>query len=148
MLKGPLLHPEILSALASAGHGSRILIADGNYPFATAAGPNATVVFLNLAPGVVTVPQALDAILPSVPVEAAHIIQSPPGMNPPILEEFRSRLGDLPLEPLDRHAFYGAVRSPDTCLVVATGERRIFACILLTIGVVMPPREPCPGSPF
>lgn len=138
MLKGPILHPEILAALASAGHGSKILIADGNYPQATTAGPNAKVVFLNLAPGTVTVTEVLDAILGAVPVEAAHIIQPPPDMNPPILQEFRARLGDLPLECLDRHAFYEAVRSPDTCLVVATGEQRIYACLLLTIGVVMP----------
>ncbi|MFQ3587688.1 MAG: RbsD/FucU family protein [Fimbriimonadaceae bacterium] len=139
MLKGPLLHPEILAALAAAGHGSKVLIADGNYPHATTAGPNASVVFLNLAPGTVTVTEALDAILTAVPVEAAHVIQPPPGMDPPILREFRTRLGDLPLQPLERHAFYEAVRSPDTCLVVATGEQRIYACLLLTIGVAMPP---------
>ena len=39
MLKTRLLHPEILNALARAGHGSRVLIADGNYPFATEAAP-------------------------------------------------------------------------------------------------------------
>ena len=41
MLKGKLIHPEILDALGKAGHGSKILIADGNYPFATAAAPRA-----------------------------------------------------------------------------------------------------------
>jgi L-fucose mutarotase len=35
MLKTKLLHPEILQALGSSGHGSQILIADGNYPYAT-----------------------------------------------------------------------------------------------------------------
>ena len=35
MLKSHLLHPEILEALGRAGHSSKILIADGNYPFAT-----------------------------------------------------------------------------------------------------------------
>jgi len=35
MLKYRLLHPELLSVLAQAGHGSRILLADANYPVAT-----------------------------------------------------------------------------------------------------------------
>ena len=35
MLKTKLLHPEILAVLGSNGHGSRVLVADGNYPFAT-----------------------------------------------------------------------------------------------------------------
>jgi L-fucose mutarotase/ribose pyranase (RbsD/FucU family) len=35
VLRTRLLHPEILAALAGAGHGSRVLIADGNYPFST-----------------------------------------------------------------------------------------------------------------
>jgi len=37
MLHGILILPEILETLGSAGHGSQILIADGNYPFATGA---------------------------------------------------------------------------------------------------------------
>ena len=41
MLKTPILHPQILNALGRAGHSSKILIADGNYPFHTKRGPNA-----------------------------------------------------------------------------------------------------------
>ncbi len=48
MLKSKLLHPEILEALGRAGHSSKILIADGNYPFATQLGPNARLISLNL----------------------------------------------------------------------------------------------------
>ena len=32
MLKGKLIHPELIHQLALCGHGSKILIADGNYP--------------------------------------------------------------------------------------------------------------------
>ena len=46
MLKGKLIHPDILAALGQAGHGSRILIADGNYPFSTKLGPVAKLVSL------------------------------------------------------------------------------------------------------
>ena len=52
MLKHTLLHPEILHAIARAGHHGRILLADGNYPASTTLGPNATLVSLNLSPGV------------------------------------------------------------------------------------------------
>ena len=48
MLKTPLIHPDILRALGRAGHGSQILIADGNYPAGTTLGPNAELVSLNL----------------------------------------------------------------------------------------------------
>ena len=47
MLKTTLLHPDILRSLASAGHGSKVLIADGNYPFTTGSNPSADIVFLN-----------------------------------------------------------------------------------------------------
>ena len=44
MLKTPLLHPRILSALGRGGHRSKVLITDGNYPAWTRRGPNAEVV--------------------------------------------------------------------------------------------------------
>lgn len=34
MLKGKLIHPDIMAALALCGHGDKVLIADGNYPLA------------------------------------------------------------------------------------------------------------------
>ena len=72
MLKHTLLHPEILHAIARAGHHGRILLADGNYPASTTLGPNATLVSLNLSPGVVTVCQVLDAILGHMPCHPIH----------------------------------------------------------------------------
>jgi hypothetical protein len=41
MIRSVLLHPQILKVLASAGHGSVVLIADGNFPFTTGANPAA-----------------------------------------------------------------------------------------------------------
>jgi L-fucose mutarotase len=41
---------------------------------------------------------------------------------------------------LERFAFYDVARSPNVALVIATGEQRIYANILLTIGVVPPDR--------
>lgn len=138
MLKGRLLHPEILEALASSGHGGKILIADSNYPFSTHRGPNATVVFLNLEPGKLTVTEVLDAIAATVPIEAAEVMLPTDGKEPPIFKEFRSLLPDVELRKRNRFEFYDSVRSEDTCLVIATGEQRIYACVLLTIGVIAP----------
>ncbi|MFN9369960.1 MAG: RbsD/FucU domain-containing protein [Planctomycetia bacterium] len=39
VLKGMLLLPQVLAALARAGHHSKVLIADGNHPAANAGGP-------------------------------------------------------------------------------------------------------------
>ena len=60
MLKHTLLHPDITAALGRAGHHSKVLIADGNYPCSSTLGPNAKLVCLNLRPGVVTCTQVLE----------------------------------------------------------------------------------------
>ena len=39
MLYGPMTHPQFLRALAAAGHGSKILLADANYPHTTGVNP-------------------------------------------------------------------------------------------------------------
>ena len=93
MLKGKLIHPEILEALGKAGHGSKILIADGNYPFATAAAPRAKQVYLNLSPGMLKVTDVLRALVEAIPVEAAAVMM-PPGEMPPIFAEFSEILPD------------------------------------------------------
>ena len=38
MLKGNLIHPDIMAALALCGHGDKVLIADGNYPLDSKSG--------------------------------------------------------------------------------------------------------------
>jgi L-fucose mutarotase len=139
MLTYGLTHPEILAALGSAGHGSQILIADGNYPFATGANPDAALVFLNLTRGFAPVDQVLAVLAEAIVVEAAHVMTPDTGPEPPIFASFRRILPEnVPLEKLGRFAFYDAAREPDVALVIATGEERIYANILLTIGVVPP----------
>ncbi len=139
MLKTKLLHPEILAGLAEAGHGTKVLIADGNYPFGTGANLNAKRAYLNLAPGFVTVTDVLRVLVDSIPIEAAQVMQPAAADEPPIFSEFRQLLPkEITLKPLGRFEFYDAAREPDTALVIATGEQRIYANLLLTIGVVMP----------
>jgi L-fucose mutarotase len=138
MLKTRLLHPEILAALGEAGHGAQVLIADGNYPLATRSNPDGYRVFLNLEPGKVTVTDVLSVLADAIPIEAAHVMGPDDGSEPTIYADFRELLPDNELERLGRFEFYDMARGPDTALAIATGEQRIYANILLTIGVVMP----------
>lgn len=136
MLKQRLIHPQILDALASAGHGSRILIADGNYPASTKLGDNADLLYLNLAPGKLTVTEVLDILLTAVPIEEAAVMEPAEGIEPQIFQEFRSLLPDIPLTKYNRYEFYEEASGADTCLTIVTGEERIYANLLLTIGVI------------
>ena len=113
-------------------------MADGNYPLLTRSHPAAHRVYLNLAPDLLRVTDVLRVLVDAVPIEAAHVMQPDSGAEPPIFAEFRAQLPGLELQPLGRFEFYDAARGPDLALAVATGERRIYANILLTIGVVPP----------
>ncbi len=138
MLKQRLIHPDIIEALAAAGHGSKILIADGNYPASTCLGDNASLVYLNLAPGKPTVTEVLDILLTAIPVEEAAVMMPTEGPEPAIFQEFRSLLPNIPLTKMERFEFYEEASGPETCLQIVTGEQRIYANLLLTIGVVLP----------
>jgi L-fucose mutarotase len=138
MLKYELLHPEILEALGTAGHGAQVLIADGNYPLATRSHRDARRVYLNLAPDLMTATDVLRVVASAIPVEAAHVMVPDTGAEPAIFREFRDILPGIDLQVMGRFEFYDAARGPDLALAIATGERRVYANILLTIGVVPP----------
>ncbi|MBA2719148.1 MAG: RbsD or FucU transport [Chloroflexi bacterium] len=138
MLKTRLLHPGILEALGESGHGAQVLIADGNYPLLTRSSGAARRVFLNLAPGIVTVTDVLTILVDAIPIEAMLVMVPDTGEEPRIFSEFREILPDIPLERLGRLPFYEAARGPDLALAISTGDQRIYANLLLTIGVVMP----------
>ena len=144
MLKHQLIHPRINEVLARAGHHARILIADGNYPASTKKGPHAEVVSLNLSPGVVTVAEALRALLSAVPVDQVNMMGIPSDDpyaqkgEPPVWEDFRRIVADaglkLRLEPIPKWDFYKAVNSPDHVLTIQTGDQALWANVLLTMG--------------
>jgi L-fucose mutarotase len=136
MLKTTLIHPGINSALGRAGHGSTVLISDGNYPHSTGTRPGADVVFLNLRPGLVAVDDILAAVLTAIPVESAFVMRPEAGPEPDIFPIFRQHLGPVELSPLDRFAFYDKAREPDLALAIASGDTRLYANIILTVGVV------------
>lgn len=135
MLKTNLLHPEILLVLGSNGHGARVLIADANFPFGTGVPAGCKKVFLNLSPDMLRVTDVLAVIRDFIPIEAAFFMSPPDEKAQPIHEEFIELLGDaLPVTKEKRAGFYREAGSEHTCLLIATGDTRRFANILLVIG--------------
>lgn len=147
MLKHKLIHPQINEIIGRAGHHSKILIADGNYPSSSKKGPNAEIVCLNLMPGVLNCAQVLEAILSAVPIDEINTMmytQDDPyalEADPPVWDDYRKVIADagldLELKPIDKWDFYDAVATPDHVLTVQTADRQRYANILLSIGVRM-----------
>jgi L-fucose mutarotase len=145
MLKHRLIHPKINEVLGRAGHHARVLIADGNYPASTTLGPNAELVSLNLAPGIVTCTDVLEVLLSAIPVERAHTMMyettGPYALSeePPVWDEYRRAIQaaglKLSLEPIEKWEFYQAVSTADHVLTIQTADQQRFANLLLTIGV-------------
>ena len=135
MLKGKLIHPDIMAALALCGHGDKVLIADGNYPLDSKT-TDAELIYLGLTPGLPTVTDVLDAILSASNVEKAQVMTPGEGeAEPEIFDEFRKRLPGQELEKLGRYEFYDACCVPGVKVAISTGEKRTFANILITVGV-------------
>jgi len=137
MLKTNLLHPGILKALAVNGHGSMLLIADGNYPFTTGVNERAIKIFLNLSPDMLKVTDVLKVLCEVIPIESFTVMIPPDEAPQPIHQEFSNIIGvNTPMDKLKRLDFYNKAQSSQTFLLIATGETRRFANILLTLGVV------------
>jgi L-fucose mutarotase len=144
VLNHQLIHPAINEILGRAGHHAMILIADGNYPASTKKGPNAELVCLNLAPGVVTVAQVLRTLLTAVSIDRVNTMGIPPDDpyakqgEPPVWAEYRQILKNarvkLKFEAILKWDFYKAVESPDHVLTIQTGDQALWANVLLTMG--------------
>lgn len=144
MLKHRLLHAEITAILARAGHHAKVLIADGNYPASTMRGPNAELISLNLAPGIVTVAQVFDTLLTAIPVDEINTMGVPADDayaihgEPPVWAEYRRimQTAGMPneLKPIDKWQFYDAVMSRNHVLTIQTGDQALWANVLLTMG--------------
>ncbi|MEX2138967.1 MAG: RbsD/FucU family protein [Pirellulales bacterium] len=147
MLKHRLIHPQINEVLGRAGHHAKVLIADGNYPASSTLGPNAELVSLNLAPGIVNCTQVLEALLSAIPIERANTMMyettGPYALaeDPPVWDDYRRVIQavglKLNLEPIEKWEFYEAVTTSDHVLTIQTADQQRFANLLLTIGVRM-----------
>lgn len=147
MLKGipAILSPELLKVLCEMGHGDTIVISDGNYP-AESMGKDHIVVRLD-GHGVTEI---LDAILQVFPLDTfadkpVALMELPEQDKakfgePPIWKEYKEEIkkhdgrGDEVIEMVEKHAFYEASRK--AYAIIATGEKAIYANIMLRKGVV------------
>ncbi|WP_018758007.1 RbsD/FucU family protein [Paenibacillus terrigena] len=141
MLKGisSIISPELLKILMEMGHGDTIVLADGNFPSASHAAR------LIRADGH-GIPQLLDAILQLMPLDTyvehpVALMDLVPGDNveTPIWDEYRAIVQrhegqDVSFEMIERFAFYEEAKK--CYVVVATGERALYANIILKKGVI------------
>lgn len=132
MLTSKCINPPIMAALARCGHGSKVLIADGNYPLEQMTECE-DLVYLGLTSGTPTVTEVLEVLHGVVEFEKAEVMTPGEGPEPEIFEDFRKELG-FDVETLGRYEFYDACKEEDVLLAISTGEKRLFANILLTIG--------------
>ena len=141
MLKGisPLLSPELLKILAEMGHGDELVIGDANFP---AQSMGQRCVREDGHGGV----ELLDAILSLLPLDTfvdapVTLMQVVPGTidyEPPVWKEFAATVEKhqpgAKLGHIERFAFYDRARK--AYATVATGERSLYACIILKKGVL------------
>jgi L-fucose mutarotase len=142
MLKGipSIIPPELLKILMEMGHGDEIVISDGNFPAAS------------IAQRLVRcdghgIPEILDAVLKFFPldpyVEApVMLMQVVPGdpVETPIWDVYKEIVKNHEptnsnFENIERFAFYE--RAKKAYAVVATGEKALYANIILKKGVVV-----------
>ena len=137
-----VLSPELLKVLCEMGYSDRIVIADGNFP-AESMGKNCKVIRAD-GHGV---PELLDAILTLFPLDTyvekpVSLMQVMPGdkAETPIWEEYKRIVkkhdsrGEAAVGEIERFAFYEEARS--AYAIVATGEKAVYANVMLQKGVV------------
>ena len=146
MLKGipSVLSPELLKVICEMGHSDRIVIADGNFPVES-VGRNAKVVRLD-GHGV---PEILDAILQLFPLDAyektpvtlMQLMDRDVGkIETPIWDTYREIVakhderGASAIGQIDRFKFYEEAEK--AYCIVATGEKAVYANVMLQKGVV------------
>ncbi len=141
MLKNisPLLTPELLKMLAEMGHGDEIVIGDANFP-ATSMGQRCA---RQDGQGGVALLDAILALLPldtfvDAPVTLMQVVPGTMDGEPPIWEEFRAvvekRQPGTKFDTIERFAFYERAKKAFAC--VSTGERSLYACVILKKGVL------------
>ncbi len=144
MLKGisPVISPELLKALAEMGHGDELVIADGNFP-CHSVGKDSIVIRAD-GHGV---PEILDAVLNLIPLDTytekpvalMEVVKGDTCGTPEIWSTYEEILNKYEpdhhdIDYTERFAFYD--RAKGAYLIIATGEKAIYANILLKKGVV------------
>jgi L-fucose mutarotase len=136
----PLLSPDLLTVLAEMGHGDELAIVDANFPAVTMA--------RRLVRASVTTTKVLEAALTLLPLD--DFVEAPvtvmqvvgaPDEIPETVREYQAVANaaegkPVKIESIDRFAFYE--RSKAAFAVVATGETRLYGCVLVKKGVIRP----------
>lgn len=144
MLKNipPILSPELLKVLCEMGHSDRIVISDGNFP-AESMGKNGIVIRCDGH----NIPELLDAILTVFPLDTyvekpVSLMQVMPGddVETPIWNTYKKIIakhderGAETIGEIERFAFYEEAKK--AYAIVATGEKALYANIMLQKGVI------------
>lgn len=141
MLKNisPIIPPQLLCAMAEMGHGDELIIADGNFPSHSV---NDRVIRCDGHGG----NEMLDAILALFPLDTyaeynVGLMQVVPGDNveTPIWDEYKATMqkyegNNIRIEEIERFAFYE--RAKKVYCVVATGEKALYANLIIKKGVI------------
>ncbi|OAS89365.1 MULTISPECIES: L-fucose mutarotase [Metabacillus] len=141
MLKGipPILSPDLLKILTEMGHGDEIVLADGNFPAASHAQR------LIRADGH-SIPDLLKAILTLFPLDSyveqpitLMAVEPGDGGEPVIWQQYQQIANEkegkpISIDMIDRFSFYE--RAKETYAIVATGERALYANVILKKGVI------------
>ena len=136
MLKTACINPDLMGLLANCGHGDKVLIADGNYPLDSKTGDSTAKIYLGLTHGIPLVTQVLEVLGKTVAIENAEVMVPETGNDPEVFSEFEKILPEgVKLGRLGRYEFYDACKKDDIKIAISTGEQRIYANILITIGV-------------
>ncbi len=137
MLKGidNAISPNLLKALDEMGHGEEILLADANYPV------NSMQVPIVRIDGV-DIPRLIRAILKLITLDTFSeynvVLMSAEGKEPKIWKEYREILKksgeNFKIKNANRFDFYELGKK--SSVVVATGEKALYANIILKKGVI------------
>ncbi len=137
-----IISPELLKTLCEMGHSDRIVIADGNFP-ACSMGKNCKVIRAD-GHGV---PELLDAILTLMPLDT--YVEKPVSLmavmqgdtaKTPIWEEYKAIIakhderGADTVGEIERFEFYEQAKT--AYAIIATGEKAVYANIMLQKGVI------------
>jgi L-fucose mutarotase len=136
----PLLSGELLHVLREMGHGDRIVVTDCNFP-SFKLGPPA----IRMDTDIVQAGRAILSVFPldsfvEQPLLRMEVIGRPDELVDAHVE-FQAMVREVAgprwaMGSLERFAFYEAARS--CCAIVATLDRRGYANIILTKGVIAP----------
>jgi D-ribose pyranase len=122
-----ILNPELLHALASAGHTDVIVVADAGLPIPAGA----RLIDLSLVPGVPSFAAVVQAVLASLVVEEAVIATQ--SATSPAADDLARLCAGIPMRPIDHNELKSLTRTAHA--VIRTGECTPYANVALIAGV-------------